>query len=220
MPQTEELELALGAGALLQLLRPHVALAVNRWRARHGLNVRVWVETAAQFEALSSLSSYRYEHPEDPFPEIVSPGDAPRSHALFEGTQLGHPLWPRATEVRNDVRLVGDLQLLVISGSNMSGKSTLLRTVGINAVLALAGAPVRAASLRLSPVAIGGTLRIQDSLLDGRSRFYCTAERSMLSCVPGWFATRVSRTGYVSSLSSPRARRCDRFSSATSGATR
>ena len=79
--------------------------------------------------------------------------------------------------VRNDVRLAGDLQLLVVSGSNMSGKSTLLRTVGINAVLALAGAPVRAASLRLSPLAIGGTLRIQDSLQEGRSRFYAEITR-------------------------------------------
>ena len=79
--------------------------------------------------------------------------------------------------VRNDVRLAGDLQLLVVSGSNMSGKSTLLRTVGINAVLALAGAPVRAASLRLSPLAIGATLRIQDSLQEGRSRFYAEITR-------------------------------------------
>ena len=79
--------------------------------------------------------------------------------------------------VRNDVRLAGDMQLLVVSGSNMSGKSTLLRTVGINAVLALAGAPVRAASLRLSPLAIGGTLRIQDSLQEGRSRFYAEITR-------------------------------------------
>jgi DNA mismatch repair ATPase MutS len=79
--------------------------------------------------------------------------------------------------VRNDVRLDTDHRLLVISGSNMSGKSTLLRTVGINAVLALAGAPVRAQSLRLSPLAIGATLRIQDSLQEGRSRFYAEVTR-------------------------------------------
>jgi DNA mismatch repair ATPase MutS len=74
--------------------------------------------------------------------------------------------------VRNDVRLAADTRLLVVSGSNMSGKSTLLRTVGINAVLALAGAPVRAARLRLTPVAVGATLRIEDSLQEGRSRFF------------------------------------------------
>jgi DNA mismatch repair ATPase MutS len=79
--------------------------------------------------------------------------------------------------VPNDVQLGGGTDLLVVSGSNMSGKSTLLRTVGINAVLALAGAPVRAASLRLSPLSIGATLRIQDSLLEGRSRFYAEITR-------------------------------------------
>jgi DNA mismatch repair ATPase MutS len=79
--------------------------------------------------------------------------------------------------VRNDVHLGGGTRLLVVSGSNMSGKSTLLRSVGINAVLALAGAPVRAASLRLTPVAVGATLRIQDSLLEGRSRFYAEITR-------------------------------------------
>ena len=79
--------------------------------------------------------------------------------------------------MRNDVRMDESHRLLVVSGSNMSGKSTLLRTVGINAVLALAGAPVRAASLRLSPLAIGATLRIQDSLQEGRSRFYAEITR-------------------------------------------
>jgi hypothetical protein len=171
------LALALSVAALLQLVRPHLALAVERWRTQHGADVRVWVEAVAQFEALSSLSCYRYERNEDPFPDIVSTGDATRAPGLFEGIQLGHPLLPRATMVRNDVCLVGGRQLFVVSGSNMSGKSTLLRTVGINAVLALAGAPVRAASLRLSSLAIGGTLRIQDSLQEGRSRFYAEITR-------------------------------------------
>ena len=79
--------------------------------------------------------------------------------------------------VRNDVRIAGDLQVLIVSGSNMSGKSTLLRTVGIHAVLALAGAPVCASALRLSPLAVGATIRIQDSLLEGRSRFYAEIVR-------------------------------------------
>jgi DNA mismatch repair ATPase MutS len=79
--------------------------------------------------------------------------------------------------VRNDVRLVGGLRVLVVSGSNMSGKSTLLRTVGINAVLALAGGTVRAHRLRLSPLAVGATLRVQDSLQAGRSRFFAEITR-------------------------------------------
>jgi len=172
-----QLELALSVGALLQLVRPHVAVAVDQWRRRYGVHVRVWLETVAQFEALTSLASYRYEHTDDPFPEIVSTEDLPHLHGLFDGTQLGHPLLPAANMVRNDVHLAGGTQLLVVSGSNMSGKSTLLRTVGINAVLALAGAPVRATSLRLTPLAIGATLRIQDSLLEGRSRFYAEITR-------------------------------------------
>lgn len=165
--------LSLIVTGLLLLVRPHVALAVERWRARHGHQVRIWIETIAQFEALSSLAGYRYEHQDDRFPEIVTAAEG----ALFDGVQLGHPLLPRTTMVPNDVRLAGDSRLLVVSGSNMSGKSTLLRTVGINAVMALAGAPVCAVSLRLSPVAVGATLRIQDSLLEGRSRFYAEITR-------------------------------------------
>jgi len=97
--------------------------------------------------------------------------------AHFTGRGLGHPLLAEVRMVRNDVSLGGETRLLVISGSNMSGKSTLLRTVGINTVLALAGAPVRAVSLRLTPLALGATLRIQDSLQEGRSRFYAEITR-------------------------------------------
>ena len=171
------LALALSVSGLLLLVRPHVALAVERWRRRYGHRVRTWVDTAAQFEALGSLAAYRYEHDGDPFPEIVPLDAGSPARALFDGVQLGHPLLPRGTLVPNDVRLAGEARLLVVSGSNMSGKSTLLRTVGINAVMALAGAPVRAASLRLSPLAVGATLRIQDSLVEGRSRFYAEITR-------------------------------------------
>ena len=139
--------------------------------------VRVWIEAVAQFEAFSSLSGYRYEHHEDPFPELVPAGDATRAPACSRECSSDIrcclvPRWCATTSA-----LPATLQLLVVSGSNMSGKSTLLRTVGINAVLALAGAPVRAASLRLSPLAIGATLRIQDSLQEGRSRFYAEITR-------------------------------------------
>jgi MutS domain V len=172
-----QIEIALALGAMLQLLRPVISVAVARWRSRYGGQVRAWLDTIAEFEALTSLSAYRYEHPDDPFPEIVAPDDSSGSRALFDGGQLGHPLLPADRMVPNDVHLGTGTQLLVVSGSNMSGKSTLLRTVGINAVLALAGAPVRATSLRLSPLAVGATLRIQDSLLEGRSRFYAEITR-------------------------------------------
>ena len=171
------LEVALSVAALLLLARPLIALAVGRWRSRFGARVRDWVETVAEFEALSSLAGYRYERFGAVFPEVLDAEAVGDSRAVFEGTQLGHPLLPRAALVRNDVHLAGDTQLLVVSGSNMSGKSTLLRTVGINAVLALAGAPVCASALRLSPLAVGATIRIQDSLLEGRSRFYAEIVR-------------------------------------------
>ena len=154
----------------------HVAWAMEEWRRSHGRHLRLWLTAVGDFEAFSSLSAYRFEHPDDPFPEIV---DLPASErtGIFDGRGLGHPLLPAARAVRNDVECVAPTQLLVVSGSNMSGKSTLLRTVGINTVLALAGAPVRAHSLRLSPLAVGATLRIQDSLQEGRSRFYAEITR-------------------------------------------
>ena len=157
-----------------------LALAIEAWRRAHGRHVREWLLISGEFEALASLSAYRYEHPADPFPEIDAAGSR---HATFDGEALGHPLLPAARMVRNDVHLghrgsAGSApQLLVVSGSNMSGKSTLLRTVGINAVLAFAGAPVRATRLHISPLRIGATLRIQDSLQEGRSRFYAEISR-------------------------------------------
>ena len=158
------------------MLGTHLAWAIEHWRRRHGRHIRAWLAAAGDFEALASLSAYRYEHPDDPFPEIVV-GEPGFKLARFEGTSLGHPLLPADRMIRNDVRLGPDGRLLVVSGSNMSGKSTLLRTVGINAVLALAGAPVRASALTLSLLAIGATLRIQDSLQEGRSRFYAEITR-------------------------------------------
>ena len=155
----------------------HVAWAIEAWRIEHGRHIRRWLDAAAEFEAFSSLSAYRFEHPSDPFAEIVPPSADGRTPAVFEGIDLGHPLLPAARMVCNDIRLGSQPALLIVSGSNMSGKSTMLRTVGVNAVLALAGATVRASSLRVSSLAIGATLRIQDSLLEGRSRFYAEITR-------------------------------------------
>jgi hypothetical protein len=149
-----------------------VAFAVEAWRARHGPAIDIWLRTLGEIEALLSLAGYGYEHPDDPFPTIVESG------SRFDGVGLGHPLLPDAQTTRNDVRLGEEgPRALLVSGSNMSGKSTLLRTVGINAVLALAGAPVRARALTLSPLAIGATLRIEDSLQAGRSRFFAEISR-------------------------------------------
>ena len=153
--------------AYLLLWGTQMAHAIERWRAAAGPAIGRWLNVVGQFEALSALAAYSYENPDDPFPEIATEG-AP----CYDGEQLGHPLVPTSQCVRNDLRLIEGLRVLIVSGSNMSGKSTFLRTAGINAVLALAGAPVRARRLRLSPLALGATLRIQDSLQQGRSRFY------------------------------------------------
>jgi len=148
------------------LWTPHVAARVERWRRVSGPAVRRWLAAVGEIEALASLASHAFEHPLDPFPEFS--GESP----LVEAEAIGHPLIPEAKLVRNSVTLGGDLRLLVVSGSNMSGKSTLLRTLGVNVVLAQAGAPVRAARLRLSPLAVGASIRVNDSLQGGISRFY------------------------------------------------
>jgi hypothetical protein len=153
--------------AYLLMWGTQMAHAIEQWRAIAGPAIARWLNVVGQFEALCSLAAYAYENPNDPFPEIAT-----ESGPCYDGEDLGHPLIPDARCVRNHLHLTNGLRVLIVSGSNMSGKSTFLRTVGINAVLALAGAPVRAARLCLSPLAIGATLRIQDSLQQGRSRFY------------------------------------------------
>jgi hypothetical protein len=155
----------------------HLAWAIERWRAIHGVHIGRWLRIVGEFEALSSIAAYAYEHPDDTLPAVTDDSTPGQPLAIFTGTGLGHPLLPESQMVRNDVRLDAGTRLIVISGSNMSGKSTLLRTVGINAVLALAGAPVRATALEISPLAIGATLRIQDSLQQGRSRFFAEITR-------------------------------------------
>lgn len=149
----------------------HFAYAIERWRAASGADVARWIEVIGELEALAALAGYAYERPDEPFAAIVDEG--PR----VEAQALGHPLIPRDRCVRNDVALAGELRLYVVSGSNMSGKSTMLRTVGINVVLALAGAPVRARAMTVSPLQVGATLRIQDSLAEGASRFYAEITR-------------------------------------------
>ncbi|MFT3915836.1 MAG: DNA mismatch repair protein MutS [Anaeromyxobacteraceae bacterium] len=151
---------------------PLHAAAIERWRARHGRALRAWMDAAGEIEALAALGGHRHEHPDHVLPELVA-GGAP----LLEGEALRHPLLGGA--VANPVALgaAGAPRALLVSGSNMSGKSTYLRTVGTNVVLALAGAVVPAARLRLTPLQAGATLRIQDSLQAGRSRFYAEITR-------------------------------------------
>ncbi len=159
-------------GSLLNLpllYTVQLGFAADAWRRWWGSQMRQWVNTTAELEALLSLATYSYEHPADPFPEFVvnsEPG------TLFDGDELGHPLIPSAHCVRNSARLNRGKPLILVSGSNMSGKSTFLRTVGVNTVLAMAGAPIRGKSLRLTPLTLGTRIRTSDSLQEGRSNFY------------------------------------------------
>ncbi len=151
------------------LYNVQVAFFAEAWRARWGGKLRAWVDVAAEMEALISLATYSYEHPADPFPQFVN---FENSGACFCSEEIGHPLIAASRCVRNSIALDGKTRLVLISGSNMSGKSTMLRAVGINAVLAMAGAPVRAKSLRLTPLNVGTRIRSGDSLQEGRSAFY------------------------------------------------
>ena len=155
----------------LLLWSTQLTFALEEWRRISGPSVPQWLRAVGEIEALSALAGYAYEHPNDPFAQFT--GNGPE----FRGDGLAHPLLPESRCVRNSVSLSPDLRLLVVSGSNMSGKSTLLRTVGVNAVLAMAGAPVRAKCLSMSPLTVGASMRITDSLQDGSSRFYAEITR-------------------------------------------
>jgi ABC-type multidrug transport system fused ATPase/permease subunit len=157
--------------SLLLLAGTQLFMAIENWRIEHGTTLRVWLEAWAEFEALSALANYAYENPENTFPEFSS------GETKFEAEALGHPLLPSPTCVRNDIQLNQDTQFYVISGSNMSGKSTLMRAIGLNAVLAFAGAPVRAGKLRLSQLSVCASLSIIDSLLNGKSKFMAEVDR-------------------------------------------
>jgi hypothetical protein len=150
------------------LLETQVAFAVEAWRARFGMMVEPWLRRLGEIEALSSLAGYAFEHPADPFPELL-PASVP---AQIQAEGLKHPLMVEAKCVANDVSIGPDRRLIVVSGSNMSGKSTYLRTLGVNLALALAGAPVRARKFRMTHCRIGASIRTVDSLQEGTSRFY------------------------------------------------
>jgi DNA mismatch repair ATPase MutS len=153
------------------MISVRVALAAEAWRREHGTRIPQWLASLGEMEALVSLATYSYEHPADPFPEFVS---AP---ACFAAEEIGHPLIPAAGCIRNDAKIGQRPSVLLISGSNMSGKSTLLRAVGINTVLAMAGAPVRARRVQMTPLQVGAGIRVNDSLQEGSSRFYAEIKR-------------------------------------------
>jgi hypothetical protein len=148
-----------------------LVLAVERWRALHQNSFEQWLDAWAEFEALNALACYAYERPDDSFPELLS------GRALFEACGLSHPLLSRKHAVGNDVNLNDSRAFYVISGSNMAGKSTYLRAIGLNAILAFAGAPVCAVGARISVSHVCASISVKDSLLEGKSKFLAEVER-------------------------------------------
>lgn len=157
----------------LVLWEVHAALAVERWRRKHAPQLAGWLDAMGSLETLAGLAAYAHANPAHTVPVLV----AAQPEVVLECTALGHPLLPRQRCVGNNVNIVPPVRLLLVSGSNMSGKSTLLRAVGMNMVLGMCGAPVRAAAMRFSPASLACTMRVEDSLQAGRSRFMAELQR-------------------------------------------
>lgn len=154
----------------LLLVEQNCVLWLESWRSRSGARVREWFDALGDLEALASLGQLAFDNPEWAFPAI-------EEHPVFDAEALGHPLVPAMRRVSNDVKALGPGHALVVTGSNMSGKSTLLRALGVNAVLGLAGGPVCARAMRLGPIQVATSMRIADSLEHGISQFYAELDR-------------------------------------------
>ncbi len=146
-------------------------LRAERWKQRVKAELEIWFEALYAWEALNSMAGLSFSEPAWPFPEI-----SPAAEHLFDAQALGHPLLP-AGRVTNDFTMKGKGEIVLITGSNMAGKSTFLRTVGINTVMALAGAPVCASHLRISCMQVFTSMRTQDSLAENVSSFYAELQR-------------------------------------------
>jgi hypothetical protein len=150
----------------------HILFALERWQRVAGSAVRDWLHALGELEALASLATLAHDHPDWTFPDVV-PMEDPR----IDAEALGHPLIRDDARVTNDVTVGPPGTFLLVTGSNMSGKSTLLRSLGVNAVLAQAGAPVCARTLLMPPLEVSTSIRVQDSLARGVSYFMAELER-------------------------------------------
>ena len=146
----------------------------ERWQRRYGRSIRKWIDTAGEVEALNALAGFAYENPQYAFPEFI------QGESLFNAVSLAHPLLPAAKAVTNDVSLGSTMKAMILSGPNMAGKSTFIRSIGVNTVLAHCGAPVCARSLRLTPLQVAASICVLDSLAGGISRFYAEIHRVKL----------------------------------------
>jgi hypothetical protein len=156
---------------VLTLWNVHLLAALERWKQKAGTRARAWLEALGEFEALSALGRLAHDNPGWAFPRIDQDAEA------LEARGLGHPLIRADRRVDNDVDVGPPGTFLLVTGSNMSGKSTLLRAIGVNIVLAEAGAPVCAAALRLPPVDLWTSMRVEDSLEHGVSYYMAELQR-------------------------------------------
>ena len=152
-------------------------IALEKWKQQSGQAMGDWFDALGEMEALASLAVIRFDHPDWVMPTIYDINDSEanepeQSKPIFEAAGLGHPLLHKEKRRRNDLTFNHQVKVLLITGSNMSGKSTLLRTAGINLVLAYAGAPVCAHSFRASFMSINTCMRVSDNLGENISSFY------------------------------------------------
>ena len=162
---------------LLLLWNLQQALDLEKWKKQYAADVENWFKTLGIFEALNSFAAVHFNNPDWVFPSLHD------KHFFLEATELGHPLINKSNRVNNFIQMEDKGELMLVTGSNMAGKSTYLRSVGINVVLAMAGAPVCAATFRLSPVQLISSMRIADNLQESTSTFY--AELKKLKTVIG-----------------------------------
>lgn len=144
---------------------------IERWKVRYGQYISEWLETVGELDALCSLGTFAYNHPQYTYPELTE------KPFCFLATQMGHPLMPVSQCVKNDATIPSRPFFLIITGANMAGKSTYLRTIGVNYLLACVGAPVCCERLKLHPNQLITSLRTSDSLSDNESYFFAELKR-------------------------------------------
>lgn len=144
---------------------------IERWKVRYGQHISEWLETVGELDALCSLGTFAYNHPQYTYPELTE------KPFYFLATQMGHPLMPVSQCVKNDATIPSRPFFLIITGANMAGKSTYLRTIGVNYLLACVGAPVCYERLKLHPNQLITSLRTSDSLSDNESYFFAELKR-------------------------------------------
>jgi DNA mismatch repair ATPase MutS len=156
---------------LFLLLDLHYSIAAEKWKTSQPENIQTWFDTIGEMEGLTSFAGMVYSDPHLVFPGIL------HGEHIIKAKNIGHPLIPYTKRISNDFSLIGKGSIAMITGSNMAGKSTFLRTIGINMVLALAGGPVCADSFSLAPIKVFSSMRTQDNLEENISSFYAELKR-------------------------------------------